>query len=60
MQAHRMSHLRLSNMEVLVAVVDDGTVLAAGADVANTLNEGSHDNHHTTNTDTLWKLKHCI
>ena len=26
-------------MEVLVAVVDDGAVLAAGADVANTLEE---------------------
>lgn len=30
-------HLSLAHMEVLVAVVDDGAVLAAGADVANTL-----------------------
>lgn len=30
-------YLRLSNMEVLVAVIDDGAVLAAGSNVANTL-----------------------
>lgn len=30
-------HLSLAHVEVLVAVVDDGAVLAAGADVANTL-----------------------
>lgn len=39
----RQSHLCLSNMEVLVAVIDDGTVLAAGSDVANTLHEGGSE-----------------
>lgn len=37
MHVKRLSHLSLPNMEVLVAVIDDGTVLAAGSDVANTL-----------------------
>lgn len=32
-----MPHLSLSNMEILIAVVDDGTVLATGSDIANTL-----------------------
>lgn len=39
----RLSYLSLANVEVLVAVVDDGTVLAVGSDVANTLREGKHE-----------------
>lgn len=31
-------------MEVLIAVIDDGAVLAAGSDVANTLCEGKGNN----------------
>lgn len=45
----RLSHLSLSDMKVLVAVIDDGTVLAAGADVAHTLYEGKHNNQNTAN-----------
>ena len=37
-------HLCLSNMKVLVAVIDDGAVLAAGSDVANALYKGTHGN----------------
>lgn len=36
----RKPHLCLSNMEVLITVIEDGTVLTAGSDVANTLDEG--------------------
>lgn len=50
-------------MEVLVAVIDDGTVLAAGSDVANTLFEGKDDNHHwgtlTANMQ-IGKQEHCV
>lgn len=42
-EAQIASHLCLSNMEVLIAVVDDSTVLAAGSDVANTLNEKENE-----------------
>lgn len=36
-------------MEILIAVIDDGTVLAAGSDVTNTLNDGKNgkDRYHT-------------
>lgn len=37
-----LTHLSLSNMEVLIAVIDDGAVLAAGSDVANTLYKEKH------------------
>lgn len=37
-------HLGLSNMEILIAVIDDGTVLSAGSDVAYTLREGKYNN----------------
>lgn len=42
--SRKTPHLRLSNMKVLVAVIDDGAVLATGSDVANTLYRGTHDN----------------
>lgn len=43
-----LTNLSLANMEVLVAVVDDGAVLAAGADVANTLwGDEEHNNERT-------------
>lgn len=35
-------------MEVFVAVIDDGAVLAAGSDVANPLYEGIHEKSITT------------
>lgn len=45
-----LANLSLANMEVLVAVVDDGAVLAAGADVANTLcGDEEHNNEKTQN-----------
>lgn len=69
MQVKTLSHLSLSNMEVLVAVIDDGTVLAAGSDVANTLCVGEHDNQQTANrlffvintcsTDAVGKPQRC-
>lgn len=69
MQVKTPSHLSLSNMEVLVAVIDDGTVLAAGSDVANTLCVGEHDNQQTANrlffvintcsTDAVGKPQRC-
>lgn len=45
-----LTNLSLANMEVLVAVVDDGAVLAAGADVANTLcGDEERNNERTLN-----------
>lgn len=51
-----MSHLCLSNMEVLIAVVDDSTVLAAGSDVANTLNEKENEKIITAIDDHVGEL----
>lgn len=56
-QIHHATHtdssqtcLSLANMEVLAAVIDDGAVLAAGADVANTLcGDEEHNNDRTQN-----------
>lgn len=36
-------YLSLSNMEVFIAVIDDGAVLAAGPNVADTLYEAKHE-----------------
>lgn len=42
-----VTHLCLSNMKILIAIVDDGIVLATGSNVANTLikenNQEKHD-----------------
>lgn len=43
----RPLYLGLSNMEVLVAIIDDGTVLTARSDVANTLCGDKNYNHQT-------------
>lgn len=53
MQVRGLPHLSLTNMEILVAVVDDGAVLAAGSDVANTLCKGTRDNQHAANISGL-------
>jgi len=41
-------------MEVLIAVINDGIVLAAGSDVANTLEEG--ENYKSITTEPLWQI----
>lgn len=55
-EAQIVSHLCLSNMEVLIAVVDDSTVLAAGSDVANTLNENENEKIITAIDDHVGEL----
>lgn len=55
-EAQIVSHLCLSNMEVLIAVVDDSTVLAAGSDVANTLNEKENEKIVTAIDDHVGEL----
>lgn len=55
-QIQIVSHLCLSNMEVLIAVVDDSTVLAAGSDVANTLNEKENEKIITAIDDHVGEL----
>lgn len=46
------AHLSLSNMEILVAVVDDGILRAAGSDVGNTLRKKNIQYINTNNTST--------
>lgn len=55
-EAQIASYLCLSNMEVLIAVVDDSTVLAAGSDVANTLNEKENEKIITAIDDHVGEL----
>lgn len=47
MQVARPPYLSLSNMEVVVAIIDDGSVLTARSDVANTLCGDKNYNHQT-------------
>ena len=39
----KSTHLALSNVEVLIAVVNDGILWTAGSDVANTLHAERHN-----------------